>query len=136
MDRRSQSLVVSVLVAFLATTALPGPGLVAHRHGGGDHEHTHAVVERDHEHHHHDPSEHHHDHERPADDGPRGVAADDHDPLRHVHAIAPFQPAARVDAPATTSAAARPARLLAAAAAPSIRGVAAVHVRGPPASSV
>jgi len=93
MSRRP-TIVSAVLAAFVATTAVPGPGVVVHRHGGGDHDHVHAfpaVDHDDHDHHHHD---HHHvarHHGRHAH-LPR-FARDHQDPLAHAHVVAPFQPA-------------------------------------------
>ena len=42
--RLRRDLVGAVLATFFATTAVPGPGVVAHTHADGDHEHAHAFL--------------------------------------------------------------------------------------------
>ena len=37
-------IVGAVLAAFVTTTAVPGPQVVAHSHAGGDHDHAHAFL--------------------------------------------------------------------------------------------
>jgi len=90
--RRWPRITASVLVAFLTTTAVPGSGVVAHRHGGGDHDHVHAFLAADHAGHDHRAHRHRphrrHDHARLP-----GFVGDHHDPLAHVHFTSPFQPA-------------------------------------------
>lgn len=91
--RRRPPIAGLVLAAFVATTAVPGTGVVAHRHEGGDHEHVHAalvLVGGDHDHR-HDHRAHRRARHHPAR-WPR-LARDAHDPLAHVHVVAPFQPA-------------------------------------------
>jgi hypothetical protein len=136
MSRRPR-IAASILVAFLATTAVPGSGVVAHRHGGGDHEHTHAFLAADHDddHHHHDHRahrhvrRHHHDHARL----PR-IARDHHDPLEHTHIASPFQPATPSDASLTLTASPIASTPATAVRAPHLRTIETVRSRGPPPS--
>jgi len=136
MSRRPR-IAASVLVAFLATTAVPGPGVVAHRHGGGDHEHTHAFLapDHDHDHHHHDAHAHRHAHWHRHDNArlPR-FARDRHDPLEHMHIASPFQPATSSDASLTLTPSPIASTPATALQAPRLRTVDTVRSRGPPPS--
>jgi len=88
-----------VLAAFMATTAVPGPQVVAHRHAGGDHDHVHAFLvhgdddhDHAHHHHHHDAEAAHARRHRSHAHRPR-VSHGTADPLHHAHVVSPFQPA-------------------------------------------
>jgi hypothetical protein len=98
--RLSPSIAGSVLAAFVATTAAPGPSLVVHRHGGAGSHHVHAAPRFAHgEHHevHHRGYERDHPHENATSPG---LDCDDHDPLAHAHLTSAFQPAAAAALPA------------------------------------
>jgi hypothetical protein len=97
-----------VLALFVATTAIPGPQVVAHHHAGGDHEHVHVFFGPV-----HTESEAHHRHDRRSfahawrhrDHAHRPrVARTTQDPLTHVHVVSPFQPATADPAPSVASA--------------------------------
>jgi hypothetical protein len=139
--RLHPTIVVAVLAAFFATTAVPGPGIVAHTHAGGDHEHAHDFLafaphhlddedddDHDHDHHHHH-CEHHDDDD---DDHALDLTEPDHDPLHHTHVSSPFQPATKPAPPivfAALRAAVVPTPTVPAAPA---QRAARVRSRGPP----
>jgi len=93
-------IVALVLATFVVTTAVPGPGVVAHRHTGGDHAHLHAFLVADHDH--HGEAAHARRHRGHAHRPCIGRAT--HDPLQHTHFTSPFQPATPSHVPAVVSA--------------------------------
>jgi hypothetical protein len=130
---RLSGIASTLLIAFVATTAVPGSGVVTHHHEGGDHEHVHAFFgfdhdDHDHRRHAHRPARRTHDHARL----PR-IARDHHDPLSHTHVVSPFRPATAAS-PATLDAATVVTTEPASAPdAPALRAVATIRSRGPPA---
>ena len=104
---RRVPVVTLVLAAFASTTAVPGSGVVAHRHAGGDHDHVHTFLVLDH----HDQGHDRH-RRREADHARRhrghahrpGIGRGTHDPLCHTHVVSPFQPATAAHAPGVASA--------------------------------
>lgn len=119
----------TILVAFVATTAVPGSGVVAHRHGGGDHEHVHGFLVDDH---HHDHVHRRHPHRLHGHAHLPRVARDDHDPLAHVHVVSPFQSATAPAPPTIVATTLVAADVLRAPTAPIARTVDTVRSRGPP----
>jgi hypothetical protein len=92
-----------VLALFVGGNALPRPSLYAHHHAGGDHVHVHpwgedVVAEASHHHDEDDVAGHHHHHDAGRTDGPV-FDEPDGDHGVHVHWQAPFQHAARTQAP-------------------------------------
>ena len=134
MSRRP-SAVGAVLVAFVATAAVPGPQVVAHHHAGGDHDHVHAFLvadhdDDDHERHHRAEAEHARRHLGHAHRPRVGTAT--HDPLWHTHVASPFQPATSPGTPAVVSAIRVTAEAPSIPRAPLVRGIGAIRSRGPP----
>ena len=124
--RLRRDIIGAVLAAFFATTAVPGPGVVAHTHAGGDHEHAHdflAFVPL------------HHDDGDDDDDHTLDLSEPDHDPLHHTHVASPFQPATRPAPPIVAAARRASATREPALAAPPAQRAERVRSRGPPSSS-
>jgi len=146
--RLRRDIVGAVLAAFFATTAVPGPGVVAHTHAGGDHEHAHdflafASLHHDdgdaHDDHDHDDRDHHHHPHHVAhhddDDHALDLSEPDHDPLHHTHVASPFQPATRPAPPIVVGARSASATREPALPAPPAQRAECVRSRGPPSSS-
>jgi len=153
--RLRRDIIGAVLAAFFATTAVPGPGVVAHTHTGGDHEHAHAFLgfelhhhddededDDDHDHDHdadHDDDHHHHAHHwthHDDDDHALDLTEPDHDPLHHTHVFSPFQPATRAAPPLVVAALRVATRPTSPPTARLDRSLPSIRSRGPPTPSL